>query len=418
MLHATANSVKKVYHSQLSRISALTSELKSILSDQDFASLMRITDSAKENIFKRTRAQLKDKFEQLRNIKYGNNDANGNSRQETIANELKLVKPAVLNLTQKEIPDKYDELLNLGPKFVPALSKVPFMEIMTSTEIAAQELNKQEKLVEAERLRHDVSGILGKFINKKLPSNLTKDQQIALKDLRNEPELKVVPFDKGVGFVLIHKDEMIRKISNELGDAKVISKDPTNALVRKVQSKISQLHKDNKISKSQFYQMYPSDATPPRMYGMIKAHKPEKNFPMRTVVSTIGTATYGAAKFLVDVFQPTLNKNEIRVMNTTSFVEEAKDWQIDPEEVQCSFDVVALYPSIPIKKAIAAMIELINNDIDDVRERTQLNVQDIKSLLELCLSKCYFLWNDLLYQIDDAGPIGLSLMVVVAEGQF
>ena len=290
------------------------------------------------------------------------------------------------------------------------------MEIMTSTEIAAQELNKQEKLVEAERLRHDVSGILGKFINKKLPSNLTKDQQIALKDLRNEPELKVVPFDKGVGFVLIEKDEMIRKISNELGEAKVISKDPTNALVKKVQSKISQLHKDKKISKSLFYQMYPSDATPPRMYGMIKAHKPEKNFPMRTVVSTIGTATYGAAKFLVDVFQPTLNKNEIRVINTTSFVEEAKDWHIDPDEVQCSFDVVALYPSIPIKKAIAAMIDLINNDIDDVRQRTELNVQDIKSLLELCLSKCYFLWNDLLYQIDDAGPIGLSLMVVVAEG--
>ena len=111
----------------------MTSELKSILLDQDFASLMRITDSAKENIFKRTRDQLKDKFEQLRNIKYGNNDANKNSRQETNANELKLVKPAVLNLTQKGIPDKYDELLNLGPKFVPALSKVPFMEIMTSS---------------------------------------------------------------------------------------------------------------------------------------------------------------------------------------------------------------------------------------------------------------------------------------------
>ena len=69
---------------------------------------------------------------------------------------------------------------------------------------------------------------------------------------------------------------MIRKISNELEEAKVISKDPTNALVKKVQSKISQLHKDKKISKSLFYQMYPSDATPPRMYGMIKPHKPEK----------------------------------------------------------------------------------------------------------------------------------------------
>ena len=62
------------------------------------------------------------------------------------------------------------------------------------------------------------------------------------------------------------------------------------------------------------------------------------------------------------------------------------------------------------------MIDLINNDIDSVQERTKLNVEDIKALLELCLSRCYFLWNDILYEIDDAGPIGLSLMVVVAEG--
>ena len=34
---------------------------------------------------------------------------------------------------------------------------------------------------------------------------------------------------------------------------------------------------------------YPSDPLPPRMYGTIKAHKSEKNYPMRIVVSTIGT---------------------------------------------------------------------------------------------------------------------------------
>ena len=114
-------------------------------------------------------------------------------------------------------------------------------------------------------------------------------------------------------FALVEKrlceQARMNKINNELGEAKVITKDPTNTLVRKVQRQVSQLHKDNKIDKSQFFQMYPSDAVPPRMYGMIKAHKPEKKFPMRTVVSTIGTATYGASKFLVDVFQPTLNKN-------------------------------------------------------------------------------------------------------------
>ena len=183
-----------------------------------------------------------------------------------------------------------------------------------------------------------------------------------------------------------------------------------------MQRAISQLHKEDKLDKSQFYQMYQSDAVPPRMYGALKAHKPEKDYPMRTIVSTIGTATYGTSKLLVDLIQPTLDKNEIRVKNSTSFVNEASEWHVDPEEEQCSYDVTALYPSVPIKKAIDVMIHLINEDIDDVKLRTKLSIQDIKKLLELCLSKCYFLWNQELYQIDDAGPIGLSLMVIIAEG--
>ena len=41
---------------------------------------------------------------------------------------------------------------------------------------------------------------------------------------------------------------------------------------------------------------------------------------------------------------------------------------------------------------------------------------DIQHLLELSLSICYFIWDDQIYFIDNAGPICLSLMVVIAEG--
>ena len=80
--------------------------------------------------------------------------------------------------------------------------------------------------------------------------------------------------------------------------------------------------------------MYPSDPVPPRMYGVIKAHKPEKNYPMRAIVSTIGTAQHGTSRYLVSIIQPTLNKNEIRIKNSQGFVEEAKNWRIDPDEFQ------------------------------------------------------------------------------------
>ena len=162
--------------------------------------------------------------------------------------------------------------------------------------------------------------------------------------------------------------------------------------------------------------MYPSDAVPPRLYGLVKAHKMSKGYPMRTVVSTIGTPFYGTSQKLVSIIQPTLNKNNIRVVNSSSFVNEAKDWEIAEDEVQVSYDVVALYPSVPIKRAIDAISQLLKDDETDLLTRTKLSIADIRKLMELSLGTCYFLWDNKYYLIEDSGPIGLSLMVVMAEG--
>eukprot|EP00794_Sanderia_malayensis_P002664 gene2664-3081_t len=98
-----------------------------------------------------------------------------------------------------------------------------------------------------------------------------------------------------------------------------------------------------------------------------------------------------------------------------SFVEEARLWDIDPEEIQVSFDAVNLYPSVPIDKAITVIVDILNKDLDDLKTRTKLTLTDIHKLIELCLSICYFLYNDQIRVIKNAGPIGLSLMVVIAE---
>ena len=111
---------------------------------------------------------------------------------------------------------------------------------------------------------------------------------------------------------------------------------------------------------------------------------------MRAVVSTIGSPPYGTSKYLVKIIQPTINKNKHRVLNLYSFVEEAKEWNISPNETQISFDVVNLYPSVPIDEAVAVITEILNNDIDDLRKRTKLTLTDIQKLIELCLSSNYF----------------------------
>ena len=80
--------------------------------------------------------------------------------------------------------------------------------------------------------------------------------------------------------------------------------------------------------------------------------KPEKNYPMRTIVTTVGTAPYGTSKYLAEITQPTLSKTKQRVINSSSFANEAATWETTQEEFQVSYDVIILYPSIPIDKAI------------------------------------------------------------------
>ena len=74
------------------------------------------------------------------------------------------------------------------------------------------------------------------------------------------------------------------------------------------------------------------------------------------------------------------------------FVKEAKTWEIYQDEVQVSYDVVNLYPSVPVHKAINVLMDTLNNDKEHLHESTKLALTDIHKLAELCLSKCYFLY--------------------------
>ena len=58
------------------------------------------------------------------------------------------------------------------------------------------------------------------------------------------------------------------------------------------------------------------------------------------------------------------------------------------------YDIVNLYPSAPINNALDVLIAQLNYDKYDLMKRTKLCLKDIYELAELCLSKCYFLWNN------------------------
>ncbi|XP_065665092.1 uncharacterized protein LOC136086710 [Hydra vulgaris] len=259
----------------------------------------------------------------------------------------------VLNLTQTPLDSSTVKLLDLGPNVAPSYKKVPFMELLTPIESFALHLEKQNKNADAENIRQNISKILTSSLKRKLPDNLTRQQRFALNNLKkNKDALRFYPFDKGSGFVVINESDAFKKLDDEIKKSVIINYDPTQTITTKFQKFLRKLRKENKFDKKTYFQLYPSDCIPPRLYGVIKAHKSDKNYPMRPVVSTIGTPPYGSSQYLVKIIQPNLNKNKTRLLNSSSFVNEAKSWVISPNEIQVSFDVIALYPSIPIDRAI------------------------------------------------------------------
>ncbi|XP_065678099.1 uncharacterized protein LOC136093107 [Hydra vulgaris] len=285
-----------------------------------------------------------------------------------------VIKPAILNLTNVTLDKSTTELLNIGLNFVPLPKKISHMDIITNIETCALQLEKLQK------------------------------------------PTQIYPFNKSTGFALLNQKDASLKLEEQIKNIKIIDYDPTSTFTTKFQIQLCKLRKEGKLDTKTYFKMYPSDCNPPRIYGMIKAHKPEKDYPMRPIVSTINTPPYGSSNYLVKNIQPTLNKNKSRLMNSSSFVNEAKQWIIDPNEVQVSFDIVNLYPSVPFDEAIPVIIDILNADIiDDLKTRTKLTLADIHQLVEFLLSICYFLYENSIRIIPNLGPIGLSLMVVMAE---
>ena len=60
-------------------------------------------------------------------------------------------------------------------------------------------------------------------------------------------------------------------------------------------------------------------------------------------------------------------------------------------------------------------MQQLSKDYERLKKRTKLTLVDTEQLIELCVSECYFLWDNVIWNLLNSGPIGLSIMVVLSE---
>ena len=161
-------------HEATVKVKQICDNLKRRVKDEHFALIDRTTEKSKEKEFTKKKNHLINKFETLKN----------NTGKKSTEKTTSYIKQAVINLTDTELTEEQKSLLNLGPNFVPATKRKPFMDIISATETCAIDLENSSKETDAECLRQKVSHILNRNLNIKLRDNLSNPQRQALVQMK------------------------------------------------------------------------------------------------------------------------------------------------------------------------------------------------------------------------------------------
>ena len=87
-------------------------------------------------------------------------------------------------------------------------------------------------------------------------NNLTKDEQQALKRLKNDDNIVILPADKGRVTVVMNKNDYFDKMDALVCDKQTyeeLKRDPTSTLLRKLNSKLLTLKKTDAIDTQRYY---------------------------------------------------------------------------------------------------------------------------------------------------------------------
>ena len=185
--------------------------------------------------------------------------------------------------------------------------------------------------------------------------------------------------DKGVSLVIMDRTEYNKKAEELLntGTYKKISDDPTKNHKNKLISILKNIKAEGGISEETYRRLYPTAAVPSKFCGLPKIHKP--GIPLRPIVSSIGAATYNTAKELAKILKPLVGMSAHHVHNTRDFVEQIKDVRLKQGECIISYDVTALFTSVPINPVLKIIKHRLAND-HDLHKRTTMSVNHINNL--------------------------------------
>jgi hypothetical protein len=246
-------------------------------------------------------------------------------------------------------------------------------------------------------------------------SNISVEERKAMQLLSRNDNIRILPADKGRVTVIMDSQDYDRKITDLLQDSNTyesLKKDPTAKYKAQLVKILKEWKDSHKISFMLWKQLYPTEEVVPKFYGLPKVHK--TNVPLRPIVSSIGSITYQPAKLLAKILGPLVGKNDRHVKNSKDFAEKIQDLEVPPPWQLVSFDVSALFTSIPVDQALVVVRKKLEMD-KSWQQHSSLNLDDISKLLEFCLTTTYFTYKGQIYKQKQGAAMGSPVSPIIAN---
>nr|VZH94038.1 unnamed protein product [Spirometra erinaceieuropaei] len=265
--------------------------------------------------------------------------------------------------------------------------------------IAAVEsvINQTEAAEETKNLiRHQVTSLL---MTHKPRETLTKVERHALRELKADKNIVIVPADKGRSTVVLDRTDYLQKAKNLLEDRQFYvpcETNPIKTLTREINATLLALDNSGAITATDRRMAIAQETALARFYGLPKVHK--EGAPLRPIVSLKGTPTYGLARWLFRRLKFLTADSDTTVCSSTQFLEKLKGVSLLPNEV--------------MDLAIETVQLLLRNKYDETENR--LGHAQVLQLLKFCL-RTYFTFDGTIYEQVKGTPMGSPISGFIAE---
>ena len=375
--------------------------LRRSLGEEDYQKVTSLCEQHAEKVFQRTRDNQRAKFDRwTRRV------------EPSQGNQEKFKERWVVNLSDQKLSDEQESVLQKGLNFAKTPGTIPQTEIIASVEASLRSCKEDPDKVE--HVRACVARALKNA--DRLRPNTTTDERAALKSLKENKNITIVPADKGNTTVIINTADYEKKASEILNNPpfKQLTSDPTARNEKRVNAKVKELWERKRITSdvAQRLRVPEKSTRPPLFYGSVKVHK--KDYPLRPIVSTIGSPAYKVSAFVSEILRTYVRQADSYIENTRDFLELLREVHVTEDEVMVSFDIKSLFTSVPTQEARAAIDFQLKMD-HDLEERTGLSADTINELIELCFAIRDLRFREKHYELSDGLAMGAPASPAIAN---